>query len=110
MSNELTKAIEEGIPGLKIDGDPTVSDALAIAQKLVEIAATAQGSVTIDGKVKFEEVAGVVKATIGLAPKSFWKAAFDEAEEHIKESKTKWDDVFLPVVNGLRPLFGAKKE
>jgi hypothetical protein len=108
MNETLKEAIESAVPGLDIDGKVEVSEAVAVAQKLLEVAVVAKDAVVVDGKVTTVEVVGVVKAVAAVAPKEFWKAVFDQAEKEIKESPTKWDDVFLPVVKAMRGIFGAK--
>lgn len=108
MNDTLKEVIESAVPGLDIDGKVELSDLVAVAQKSLEIAAVAKDAVKVDGKVDAVEVVGVVKAVAAVAPKEFWKAVFDQAEVEIKASKTKWDDVFLPVIKAMRGIFNAK--
>lgn len=109
MSSELNKAIEEAIPGLKIDGVVTTSDAIAVGTKVLEVTAIVASSITPDGKVDVADVSSVVKATATLAPDSFKKAALDYFEKEVKESKTKIDDaIMLPLIGIFRRVFGVK--
>lgn len=101
----LKEIIESAVPGLDINGKFEVNDALAVAQKVLEVAAVSKEAVVIDGKVTAVEIFGVVKATAAVAPKEFWVAVFDKAKKEIQESKTKWDDVFLPIVEAARKIF-----
>jgi hypothetical protein len=109
MNDNFKKALEETVPGLTIDGTPTVADGVAIAQKVIEVGIVVAGSVVAnhDGKVDVADVSGVVKASMKLSPTSAKKAFFEGLKEEIRESKTKWDDVMLPVISALQKFFGA---
>lgn len=109
MSSELNNAIEQAIPGLKIDGVVTTADAIAVGTKVLEVTAIVAGSINPDGKVDATDVSSVVKAAASLAPDSFKKAALDYFEKEVKESKTKIDDaIMLPLIGIFRKVFNVK--
>lgn len=109
MSSDLNNAIEQAIPGLKIDGVVTAADAVAVGTKVLEVTAIVAGSITPDGKIDATDVTSVVNAAASLAPASFKKAVLDYFEKEVKESKSKIDDaIMLPLIGIFRRVFGVK--
>lgn len=107
MNENLKQAIEDAVPGLKIDGVVTTSDAVAVATKVMEATAVIAASVKPDGKVDAADATAVINATISLAPRSSKKALFEHIKKEIRESKTKFDDVLLPAITALQKILNA---
>lgn len=109
MTPDFKNAIEEAVPGLKIDGVVSTSDAVAVAAKVIEVTTVVAASIVPDGKVNAADVTSVVKAAAVLAPESFKKAVLDELEREVKASRTKIDDaIALPLIAIFRRVFGVK--
>jgi hypothetical protein len=109
MNSELKNAIEEAVPGLKIDGQPTIEDALAIGSKVIEATALVAATAKPDSKVDRADVTIAVNALASLAPTSFKKAVLDHFENEIKDTKNKIDDAIgLPVIAIFRRILGVK--